>query len=143
MMFIAAPVAINLIIFFIIESKQVGHGWFSFRKSMLTVINYLLFQAARMCFKGICYVVFQGTKEKMTSFSLNFSDSFKDGCNICLSPGTCDLPQFPWLLGSVISLARTFTTIRCTPSGIMGLYGTSRLKEFLTQTLSTFGRCPP
>lgn len=110
---------------------------------MLIVFNYLLFQAARMCSKGTCYTVFQGPEEKITSFSLDFEDCFKDGCNICLSPGTCNLPQFPWLLGSVISFAKIFTPIRCTPSGIMSWYGTSCLKEFLTQTLPTVGRYPP
>lgn len=75
-------------LFFITESKQVGHGWFTFCKSMLIVLNYLLFQAARICFKG-----------------------------------TSDVPHQMY------------------PSGIMGLYDISCLKEFLTQTLSTVGRC--
>lgn len=80
--------------FLITESKEVGHGWFTFCKSMLIVLNYLLFQAARICFKGTYYMVFQGPEKKITSFSLDFEDCFKDGCNIRLSPVPVTCPNF-------------------------------------------------
>lgn len=88
------------------RKQRLAMDGLAFCKSMLIAPNYLIFQADKICFKGTCSMVFQEPEVKMTSFSLDFGNCFKDGCNICLFPGTCNLPEFPWLPGSVISLQR-------------------------------------
>lgn len=97
-MFTVTPVTTNLMVLSFLSQKanSLPMDGLAFCKSMLIVPNHLLFQAARMLLeclnvsKGLA--VWSSKNQKMTNFSLDFEDCFKDGCNICLFPDTCNLP---------------------------------------------------
>lgn len=125
---------------FIIEDKQVGQGWFSFCKSMLIVLNYLLLHAATNVFQKDLLHDFPRDRRKADRLMILWLlwTILKMGATFAFlqAPVTC--PNFlDFSETMVISLARTFTTIGCTPSGIMDLHGTSCLKESLTHCSST------